>query len=188
MSEPVAASPTLTSEQFRDVIGCFASGVTVITTATAHGWGGATASSVASLSLEPPMLIVCINAKAATAAAISQAGAFAVNILAEDQDQIALRFARREPEKFRGIACRTGCYGEPLLDGALAQLECRVLQSVTGGTHIVFLSRVEHARAREGRPLAYFRGRFGELNVATDSANRQPSMWPGLVDLGLMAA
>ncbi len=188
MSEQAAASPPITAQQFRDVIGSFASGVTVITTTTTEGWGGATASSVTSLSLEPPMLIVCINAKAATAAAISQARTFAVNILAEDQDQIALRFAQREPDKFRGIPCSTGCYGEPLLDGALAHLECRLLQSVIGGTHIVFLSRVERAWARKGRPLAYFRGRFGELNMATDPASRQPSMWPGLVDLGLMAA
>ena len=187
MNEPAVESTTITADQFRDVIGRFASGVTVVTTRSADGWGGATASSVASLSLEPPMLLVCINAKAATAAAISEAGAFAVNILAEDQDQIALRFARREPEKFRGVACRTGYYGEPLLDGALAHLECRLLQSVPGGTHIVFVGQVHRAQAREGRPLAYFRGRFGELNLATDPDPRQPAMWPGLVDLGLMA-
>lgn len=166
---PTASTTTaITSDEFRDVIGRFASGVTVITATEDGDWYGSTASAVSSLSLEPPMLLTCLNQQSATGAAISRAGAFAVNILAEDQDQLARRFARKDPDKFRGVSITPGRYGEPLLDGALAHLECRVTEEVLGGTHIIFVAEVERALGRVGTPLAYFRGQFGRLHLSQD--------------------
>jgi flavin reductase (DIM6/NTAB) family NADH-FMN oxidoreductase RutF len=162
---PLAAQ--ISSDEFRDVIGRFASGVTVITTFDGSRAFGSTASAVSSLSLEPPMLLVCINRRSATGAAVARSGTFAVNILAEHQGELARRFASKEPDKFHGVRTRMGRYGEPLLEGALAQLECRVTEQVQGGTHTVFLAEVDCASSCDGRPLAYFRGRFGGLRMAS---------------------
>jgi flavin reductase (DIM6/NTAB) family NADH-FMN oxidoreductase RutF len=163
----------LTPEEFRDVIGHFASGVTVITAAHGGGAKGTTASAVSSLSLEPPMVLICLNKTSSTARAISDAGRFAVNILGEDQADEAMRFAKRSKpgqDKFAGIAVEYGAEGEPLLADALATLECHVAEQVTGGTHFVFLAEVERASARSGAPLAYFRGKFGRLELAQDES------------------
>jgi len=159
---------TLAPEEFRDVIGHFASGVTVITTVHEGTPYGTTASAVSSLALEPPMLLVCMNKSSSTGQAVSDAGRFAVNILSEDQPDAAIRFARKGDDKFSGIAVTEGEYGEPLLEEALATLECRIVEEVTGGTHTVFVSEVDHASARPGTPLAYFRGQFGRLELAQD--------------------
>jgi flavin reductase (DIM6/NTAB) family NADH-FMN oxidoreductase RutF/DNA-binding GntR family transcriptional regulator len=158
----------LTPAEFRDVIGHFASGVTVITTLYDGEPYGTTASAVSSLSLEPPMLLICMNKQSSTGQAISAARRFAVNILAEDQPDAALRFAGKGKDKFTGVKMVTGGRGEPLLRDALATLECQVVQEVTGGTHWVFLAAVERASARAGTPLAYFRGQFGRLELGHD--------------------
>jgi 4-nitrophenol 2-monooxygenase / 4-nitrocatechol 4-monooxygenase, reductase component len=162
----------LTPEEFRDVIGHFASGVTVITAMHDGERRGTTASAVSSLSLEPPMVLICLNKESATARAVAGARRFAVNILGEDQAEEAMRFAKRAEagDKFAGIAVNTGDQGEPLLANALATLECHVAEEVTGGTHLVFLAEVERASARTGAPLAYFRGQFGRLELAQDES------------------
>lgn len=148
---------------FRDVIGRFASGVTIITT-TARGVAfGTTASAVSSLSMEPPMILVCLNKSSETGRAVAEAGVFGVNILAEGQEELAYKFARKGSGKFEGVAVATGQTGVPLLTDGLANLECQVTESVTGGTHTVLLARVAVAEGRDGTPLTYFRGRFGRL-------------------------
>jgi 4-nitrophenol 2-monooxygenase / 4-nitrocatechol 4-monooxygenase, reductase component len=156
---------------FRDVIGRFASGVTVITTTVDGVDFGTTASAVSSLSTEPPMLLVCLNKTSGTQAAVLKAGVFGVNILAEGQEELAYRFARKGVGKFARLNVETGQTGVPLLSDALADLECHVTESVSGGTHTVFLARVAVARGRNGAPLTYFRGRFSRLeNVREDAA------------------
>jgi 4-nitrophenol 2-monooxygenase / 4-nitrocatechol 4-monooxygenase, reductase component len=158
---------SLSSDEFRDIIGRFASGVTVITAQHEDSRYGTTASAVSSLSLDPPMLLVCLNRSSSTQQAIASAGHFAVNILAEGQADEAMRFAGKG-DKFAGVNVLEGTTGEPLLADALANLECRVVEEVTGGTHSVFLAEVEHATGRQGAPLAYFRGKFGRLELAQD--------------------
>jgi flavin reductase (DIM6/NTAB) family NADH-FMN oxidoreductase RutF/DNA-binding FadR family transcriptional regulator len=148
---------------FRDVVSRFASGVTVITTQHDGVDYGMTASAMCSLSLEPPMVLVCVNRRAGTRAAVSSSGAFAVNILNEDQADFAIRFATPQPDKFAGLEYSRGDLGCPRLEGVLAWLECEVAEDVEGGTHSVFFGRVRTAVAREGDPLAYFRGQFGRL-------------------------
>lgn len=155
----------LPPEVFREVIGHFMSGVTVIT-ATAEGRDyGMTASAVTSLSLNPPMMLACLNNRSPTQEAITRSGAFAVNVLAEGQGDLAKQFARPGEDKFVGVAIRRGAGGVPLLSDALAVLECRVGTDVSGGTHRVFFAQVARATARHGAPLAYFRGSFGRLEL-----------------------
>ena len=170
-----AALGTLDSTVFRRVIGNFMSGVVVITTTHDGRHHGMTVSAVSSLSMDPPMLLVCLNSSSSTQQAVRDAGRFAVNILAENQTELAERFARSGGviNKFDGLGVRTGVTGVPLLDGALAVIECEVAEAVRGGTHLVFLSRVVHAEATEGTPLAYFRGTFGKLEPAQDAVAYQ---------------
>jgi flavin reductase (DIM6/NTAB) family NADH-FMN oxidoreductase RutF/DNA-binding GntR family transcriptional regulator len=160
-------------EIFREVIGRFASGVTVITTRADDQDFGTTASAVSSLSMEPPMLLVCLNKTSETRQAIATAGAFAVNILGADQTDIAFAFAKKSPDKFREADVVRGRTGMPLIPGALAQLECRVSETATGGTHTVFMGIVDEASAHEGEPLTYYRGRFGRFeDTLQDAAYR----------------
>ena len=161
----------MTPKEFRDIIGHFASGVTVITALDDGQPFGTTASAVSSLSLEPPMVLICLNKTSSTENAIASSQRFAVNILGEDQADEAMRFAtKKAAEKFQGVQVVDGEWGEPLLGGALAILECRVVERVTGGTHSVFLAEVERASSRSGTPLAYFRGQFGRLQLDQDEA------------------
>ena len=168
VTEPV---PTLDGAVFRRVIGNFMSGVVVITTEHDGARRGMTVSAVSSLSLEPPMLLVCLNAASSTQDAVHRSGRFAVNILAEHQGPLAERFARPgSDDKFGGVATRAGYTGVPLLDGALATVECRVAEVVGGGTHRVFLADADAAEAADGSPLAYFRGKFGKFELGQDAA------------------
>jgi flavin reductase (DIM6/NTAB) family NADH-FMN oxidoreductase RutF len=159
---------TCEAERYRHVIGHFATGVTVITSAHDDVDHGATASAVSSVSLDPPSLLVCLNRTAATETAVRESGTFVVNILREDQGELAMRFAGRHGDKFAGVGFERTASGNAMLAGALAHLECRVRDAVTGGTHTVFFGEVLRAEAGEGDPLAYFRGRFGRLDPEPD--------------------
>jgi flavin reductase (DIM6/NTAB) family NADH-FMN oxidoreductase RutF len=152
-----------TPDRYRDVIGRFATGVTIVTAQAEHGPCGTTANALTSLSVEPPTLLLCLNRESATGRVVAEVGAFAINILADGQGELARRFATKGSDKFSGVSVAAGELGQPLLEDALAHLECRVTEQVAGGTHVVFIARVEHASARPGAPLAYFRGRFGRL-------------------------
>ncbi len=160
---PGAAPAAVTADEFRDVIGHFASGVGVVTVTHDGRPHGTTANAITSLCVDPPMLLVCMNRASATGQAMSAAGAFAVNILAEDQAPLARRFATKDPEKFTGVGLTAGPHGQPLLPGALAHVECQVEDAVSAGTHTIFIGRVASAGRRPGAPLAYFRGGFRRL-------------------------
>jgi flavin reductase (DIM6/NTAB) family NADH-FMN oxidoreductase RutF len=138
---PVDEQP-LDAGAFRQVIGRFMSGVVVITATHQGERRGMTVSAVASLSLDPPMIVTCLNAASATQEAVRQAGAFAVNILAEDQEHLAGLFARPGADPFLDLPCEPGITGAPILAGALAVLECQVVQEVRGGSHRVLLANV----------------------------------------------
>jgi flavin reductase (DIM6/NTAB) family NADH-FMN oxidoreductase RutF/DNA-binding GntR family transcriptional regulator len=153
---------------FRHVVGHIASGVTVLTTEVDGKRHGMTASSVTSLSLDPPMMLACINNAVPTAKAVSASGRYVVNVLGEDQGELAKQFAIASHDKFRGVALHTGALGPPLLSDALAHIECEVAESVAGGTHTIFLGRVVSATVGKGQPLTYFRGGFGRFEFARD--------------------
>jgi 4-nitrophenol 2-monooxygenase / 4-nitrocatechol 4-monooxygenase, reductase component len=170
VSDVPGPAPAVDGRVFRGVIGNFMSGVVVITTEHDGARRGMTVSAVSSLSLDPPMLLVCLNAASSTQEAVHRSGRFAVNILAEHQGDIAERFARPgSDDKFAGVETRAGHTGVPLLSGALATVECRVAEVVGGGTHRVFLADAVHAEATEGAPLAYFRGKFGKFELGQDA-------------------
>ncbi|GLI26522.1 hypothetical protein ARHIZOSPH14_07640 [Agromyces rhizosphaerae] len=156
--------------EFRDVMGRFASGVTVITTHEDGRDYGAAASAVSSLSDEPPMLLICLNVASSTAQAIGRSGRFAVNVLAEDSGPLAQHFASKSPDKFGSVTFERGQGDCPLLAGSIAQFECVVEDQVRGGTHLVFLARVLGVSSQPGNPLAYFRGSFGRMETAPDAA------------------
>jgi flavin reductase (DIM6/NTAB) family NADH-FMN oxidoreductase RutF len=153
---------------FRDVIGRFMSGVTVITTRRGAERFGVTVSAVTSLSMDPPMLLICLNRRLAAAEAIGEVGVFAVNILGQRHAALATQFATRHPDKFRDVALIEGKSGVPIIADAFAWLECRVLQRVDVATHAVFMAEVQTARGNEGSPLAYFRGKFGHFTKSLD--------------------
>lgn len=138
---------TIDGEVFRDVIGRFASGVTVITARCDGANYGMTASAVSSLSLEPPQLLICVNRSNSTHRAISASGAFAVNILDEAQAEVAATFASRVTDKFGAIGHGEGTLDLPVLPDALAVLECTLADKLIGGTHEVFVGQVRYARA-----------------------------------------
>jgi flavin reductase (DIM6/NTAB) family NADH-FMN oxidoreductase RutF len=158
------------TDLFRRVMGSFASGVTVITTqAPGEPPRGFTASAVSSLSLEPRLLLVCISNVSATLAAIRAAGAFAVNIMANEQQALAQRFSGRVEAKFTGVAWESGALGLPLLAGALAYAECRLADTCVGGDHTILIGEVLAAGARDAAPLLYFRGSYGAYAGAVPS-------------------
>lgn len=162
-------------DHMRRAMGRFASGITIITTRYDGSDYGLTASAVSALSLDPPMLLICVNKTSNTQQAIKASGVFAVNILRETHSDVARRFATSHTGKFDALRVTYGALGAPLLDGMLATLECLVTAEVPGGTHTVFLAEVHSAQANEGLPLTYFRGRMGRF-IYTDS-DTETSLW-----------
>ncbi len=155
-------------------MGHFASGVTIITAWDADKRPtGLTASSFASVSLHPPLILVCVSQKAQSYPAIKAAGRFAVNILSQGQEAISRRFATAPTatgdEKFAGLEYRSGPFGLPILGDALAELECTVVHAYPGGDHTIFVAQVEAADCRTPdagkEPLLYFRGKYSRLNT-----------------------
>lgn len=158
------------AESFRHVAGHLASGVAVITCVDAGGEPhGMTVSAVTSLSLHPPMMLVCLNQAAPTTSVVDAAGRFCINILRQGQETVARQFATPSTDKFQGVSCRPGITGAPVLESVLAWLECEVEETISGGTHQVLLARVLRAEATSGKPLTYFRGAFGEFGSTEDS-------------------
>jgi flavin reductase (DIM6/NTAB) family NADH-FMN oxidoreductase RutF/DNA-binding GntR family transcriptional regulator len=154
------------ADLFRHVVGHLASGVTVVTTRVDDRDHGMTVSSVTSLSMDPPMMLACINNAVPTATAIERSGRFTVNVLGQAHGDLAYQFATPGPDKFGGVPIGRGAGDVPLLAEAIASLECEVTEQVIGGTHSVFLGHVIAATARDGDPLTYFRGGFGRFEFA----------------------
>lgn len=146
---------------FRKVIGCFATGVTLVTTIGADGRPrGLTANAVCSVSLEPTLVLVCIDHQADTHPAIRERRAFAVSILRKEHEPISRLFATGAPDKFQGLPFRAGKSGLPLLADALAHLECDLVGEYDGGDHSIFVGEVTAAAESEGAPLLFFRGTY----------------------------
>ena len=147
---------------FRRAMSQFASGVTVVTTENRGTLYGMTVASFASVSLVPPLVLVCIEKTAGTHDAIAGAGTFGVSILGRDQADLSTRFASKV-DRFAGLDLRRGELGTPLLATALASIECRLVDQLPGGDHSIFVGEVVDARVTEGQPLLYFRSGYHEL-------------------------
>lgn len=157
--------PDIDGELFRQLLGRFATGVTVLTTRDAEGRPvGMTASSLASVSLVPPLVSVCVDVSAEMHRVLSASGEFVINVLAADQEALSRRFAQEPAEiRFQGIACRETATGLIVLDGALATIECERYADFPLGDHTLFVGRVTGGATFAGEPLLYYRGRYGTL-------------------------
>lgn len=147
---------------FRRVMGTFPTGVTVVTARTGEGDPvGLTVNAFTSVSLAPPLVLVCVDRASGSHGRIVSAGAFAVNILSSAQGALARRFAS-EPasERFEGVAWRSGPGGAPILDGGVAWLACALDAAHPAGDHTILVGRVEEAGLGEGEALAFYRGAF----------------------------
>jgi flavin reductase (DIM6/NTAB) family NADH-FMN oxidoreductase RutF len=158
--------PVIPSAEFRQVLGRFATGVTVMTTRCPQGRvAGVTVSSFNTLSLDPPLVLWSLALNAPSLDVFRAAGRFAVNILAEDQAQLALQFARGAEDKFRGATVSEGLGGVPLIDGAVAHLECVIERRDPGGDHELYIGRTVRTHSSERHPLIYAKGRFGQFTT-----------------------
>jgi len=151
-----------TKDEFRRVMGTFATGVTIVTTAHAGEVRGMTANSVASVSLDPLSVLVCVNREAITFGLLDAGQVFCVNILAEHQEALSRGCAKPDtPEAaLIGVPHRIGKTGAPILDGALAYLDCRVVDSMDFGTHRIFIGEAVDLDATDAQPLLFFRGKY----------------------------
>ncbi|MFN8652374.1 MAG: flavin reductase family protein [Gemmatimonadales bacterium] len=159
-------SPDVKPALFRQLLGRFATGVTVLTTRDQDGRPvGMTASSLASVSLQPPLLSVCVDFTADMHKVLSSSGSFVINVLASHQEELSRRFAELPPEeRFQGIAWQETGSGLVLLGGALAHIECERYADFPLGDHTLFVGRVTGGTATEGDPLLYFRGGYGSFH------------------------
>lgn len=151
--------------QFKLAMSHFASGVTVVTTEHEGTLYGMTVASFASLSLNPPLVLICIEKNVKSHDAIASSGRFGVNILSAGQGEVSGRFASKKIEdRFAGVRHRAGPeLGVPLLDGAICAIECRVHAQHPGGDHSIFVGEVMSVHTGEGEPLVYFRSGYRAL-------------------------
>ena len=150
--------------ELRRVMGHFATGVAVVTTHDGQGrCYGLTANAVSSVSLDPPLVLVCVDKRAESYPAFCRSQVFVVNVLGEHQEELSRRFAVSGGDKFVDLPCRSGGTGAPILEGALAHIECRVVAAHDAGDHTIYVGEVESADAGEGPPLLFFRGRYHQL-------------------------
>ena len=148
---------------FRLALSHFASGVTVVTTAHEGQLYGMTVASFASLSLHPPLVLVCIERSVKTHDAIAAAGKYGVSILSSAQADISAKFASRSDDKFNGVELVEGDLDVPLIKNALTAIECRLYDRLPGGDHTIFIGEVMKIHTTEGDPLLYFRSGYREM-------------------------
>jgi flavin reductase (DIM6/NTAB) family NADH-FMN oxidoreductase RutF len=149
---------------FKEAMSRFASGVTVVTTEHEGVLFGMTVASFASLSLHPPLVLVCVAKAAKSHEAIRATGKFGVSILAHTQADLSGRFASKTEDKFAGVSYHRGENGVPLLDGAVCTLECRVHEQFVSGDHSIFTGEVLEAQVTDDAPLAYYRSAYREIS------------------------
>jgi len=159
---------SLSPAEFRKAMGCFATGVTIITLDLEGEVHGMTANAFASVSLDPPMLLVCVDHAAHTHAHMHSKKRFGINILAENQREISDYYARPvhthdQAEEVAGARFDRTEKGTPILHGALAYLECRLQSAQDAGDHTIFIAEVEDVVVREGEPLLFFRGKYRHI-------------------------
>jgi flavin reductase (DIM6/NTAB) family NADH-FMN oxidoreductase RutF len=160
-----------TQPEFRKALGTFATGVTVITVDEDGEVHGMTANTFTSVSLDPLLVLVCVDHKARTHTHLHAKKRFGVNVLAADQRRISEYYAlperdHRHAEREAGARFDRTAHGTPVLHGALAYLECRLHTVQEAGDHTIFIAEVEDIVVRDGDPLLYFRGKYHEIGEA----------------------
>lgn len=152
---------------FRDVMGRFPTGVTIVTTRLGDELHGMTANAIAAVSLEPPLVLVCIDTAADSHDIVDGAGVFALNIVARDQEELSQQFAVKEgraSHALHDVPHHTRATGAPIIDGSVAYLDCRIVERLPAGDHTIFIGEVVDAgRLNDAEPLVYLRGAYRTL-------------------------
>jgi flavin reductase (DIM6/NTAB) family NADH-FMN oxidoreductase RutF len=151
------------SKMQRKIMGHWATGVTLVTTDGEAGGHGLTANAVASLSLDPPLVLVAVDKRAASLDYLKKNGCFAVNILRLDQEDVSRRFATPGPKDFSDLNITTASTGAPILADCLAFLDCRVTDILPGGDHEIFVGEIVAGEYQGGEPLLYYSGGYRRL-------------------------
>lgn len=157
---------SMDQREFRNAMGAFATGVTIITTLDASGAPiGITANSFSSLSLDPPMVLFCLDLKSNSFRAFHENRHFAVNVLRENQQDLSNIFAKSSPDKWNGVHFKTWDTGCPVFDDCIANMECDVSSVYEGGDHVIIVGEVKRMQydQNECRPLLYYRGRYEQI-------------------------
>jgi len=151
---------------FRDGLGCFVTGITIVTTVDEAGEHvGITVNSFNSVSLDPPMVLFSLDRSALSLSAFSAAGRFAINVLSNSQEPLSNRFAQRSADKWSDTSYRTGETGCRLIDGAMAQFQCETYAQYDGGDHVIFVGRVvAMAIDTDANPLVFYKGGYNGLS------------------------
>lgn len=152
--------------QFKSILSSWASGVTIVTSRAGERVQGMTVSAFCSVSLTPPLVLVCAAKDTITHGIIQDAKAFGVSILASEQSELSNRFASKKDElrRFEGLRCEDGATGCPRIPGALAWLDCRVVEAVDAGDHVVYVGEVVAGDVGGEQPLVFFRSRYAKLD------------------------
>lgn len=161
----------LDSREFRNALGNFATGVTIVTAGGDDGERvGITASSFNSVSLEPPLILWSLDRSSNSLKTIESASHFCVHILSDAQADECMAFAKSGADKFTELECGEGLGGAPLIDGCLARFECRNVVHHDGGDHVIIVGEVERFDTSDGDPLLFFRGKLSGLAPRDDGA------------------
>jgi flavin reductase (DIM6/NTAB) family NADH-FMN oxidoreductase RutF len=164
------------NRELRTAFGSFMTGVTIVTTAGVDGQPrGFTANSFTSVSLEPPLLMICVGKTAASVDVFRQAAGFAVNILSEAQKETSVLFASKRPDKFEAARWRPGPYGNPLIEGSAAWFDCARYQVIDAGDHVILMGHVEAFSYTDANPLGYARGHYITLGLEQAAVNAASS-------------
>jgi flavin reductase ActVB len=160
------AMPGVTGEEFRRACGRFATGVTIASVLDSTGSPhGLTVSSFTSVSLSPPLILICLGLEVTVIDHFRAARFFGISVLSAEQQHLSERFARKGEDRFNGIPWERGETGVPLIPGALAAIECETRQRVTSGDHDIFVGEMTRARVTEGNPLIHFASRYQRLAI-----------------------
>lgn len=172
-SHPTA--PAIDAKKFRSAMGAFATGVAIVTTRTDEGCHGMAVNSLTALSLDPCQLLFCVGHGSATGAVIKARGAFAVNLLAREQQHLAKQFCGNPNDRFAGVPMALSACGLPVLSGALAHLCCTIADVHRSGDHDIVIGNVHALTEASGDPLVFFRGAYGGYQpmMRTDSTAKQ---------------
>jgi flavin reductase (DIM6/NTAB) family NADH-FMN oxidoreductase RutF len=167
----VSSGRGISAFEMRNAMGQFATGVTVVTALDASGAPvGCTVSAFSSLSLDPPLVLVCVDKRRLMHSVLSEASSFAINILSKLQADVALNFARPTDKKFEILDHHAAADGSPLIDGAITHIECNSERQMEGGDHTIFVGRVMQVRVSPGEPLLYSQGAFVDVMLDASGA------------------
>ncbi len=157
---------TVSCDEFKAGLALWASGVTIVAARAGERVHGMTVSAFSSVSLDPPLVLVCVDRASITLGLIREGGCFAANVLARGQEALSDKFASKKDEhrRFDGLETLTGKTGAPLIPGALANVDCRLVSEHDAGDHVIYIGRVEQIITREVEPLVFYRGAYRVLD------------------------